>query len=326
MLTKRNQLLNVANHHTGSEYKLVAATGLSVDRQTQTHELSLSPGCYVVVPLSSGCRLLQALLHHEDTKRTAALHKQSLAANSLLSLSRSIDTTTPPSFSTSATAAAATYRTITSSSRLRPKNIPDFALLLHGDKEPIVTFEAHTQELVFTAKAKKALDGIFDRFDIDHDGCWGVYELDLYSIVTDGCPLEKGIFEWLTGQFETRRDIGLTKRGFKQSQLYLVEQILKENEFTFLGQLKHTSLPLDHISELEVDINNCLTPFRADLVKLGYDGDTLELCRGRPAALVVHSDVEFELQQISFDPRLWEEAMELPVKETGTRQVGDGRS
>lgn len=50
-------------------FSLVKGTGNSVDRQNQTEEFNLTPGKYVIVPTSTGCKLKE---HVEETQRKKA--------------------------------------------------------------------------------------------------------------------------------------------------------------------------------------------------------------------------------------------------------------
>ena len=113
--------------------------------------------------------------------------------------------------------------------------------------------------------------------------------------MAEGCDMTDEVHKWIVQTFDSR-DGGITADGFVECYYYMFEAGERDPEVLW-----------------------------RDLRYMGYD-NALNLAGARTFVLSVHSDCEVGVWKVPFDPELFEEAMELPVKATGTTTDFDSGS
>ena len=211
----------------------------------------------------------------------------------------------------------------------------------------------------------RVLDEVFDRLDVDWNEFLGKEEMDVFGVLTEGAALGENEFQWLVTSFDSKAGVSLTRLGFKQSQMFIVQQLLKSCGVVIIESQQHVGASLGGYQGLPrggssssgggggggsgsgdggnsgtgfcsggivaatvsvEQLNAGLGAVREDLRCLGYDGDSLELIAGRCLGLVMHSDVPFELRPMKFDPHMYEETLELPIlAQAREQQFEDGK-
>jgi hypothetical protein len=150
----------------------------------------------------------------------------------------------------------------------------------------------------FVPLADRAFREIFHRVDEDMDGVLNWVEFNRYHQLLYSADAEEDEFKWLLSVLDSVGG-GLTPDGFVQYCWYMLQRYGGEGE-----------------GEKAV---------WAHLQFMGYDR-RLQLNRARSFVMSVHSAFETELTQVPFCAQVYEEALELPVKELGEKRVipGDG--
>jgi len=148
---------------------------------------------------------------------------------------------------------------------------------------------------VFNARVDAALREMFRRLDKDMDGLLKRDELDAFALAAEGVAMNEEVYDWLIKTFDSR-DGGLTPDGFVECYVYLFE-VTGRSEETIWRDLRY----------------------------MGYDHD-LDLAYARTFVVSVHGDQPLELHEVDFDPHVYEEAIELPIKQLGEpREYKDGK-
>ena len=142
-------------------------------------------------------------------------------------------------------------------------------------------------KIEFTDDVVNIFWDLFDRLDHDGDNLLNKDELDHFMVLAGLEPLQDDVFEWLINNFEPPHTNGLSRQGFINAQLFFLENVGSEEE-KLIKEFRH----------------------------LGYN-DRLQLSNARGAVLSVHGTVEMTLNSIPFDPKVFEEAVELPIMQLG---------
>lgn len=168
------------------------------------------------------------------------------------------------------------------------------ASVCSGDKSRAKLYDPTTKS--FTPACKTALQSVFGRFDADLDGVLRRQEMNRFQLLTDGCDMGPEEYRFLIQYFDNR-DGALTMDGFLAAYLY-VFQSRGCNEAQLWKELK----------------------------SLGFN-EQLEEVNARTFVVSVHADMTpgATLEEIAFDPELYEDAVELPIIQTGkTTDFADG--
>ena len=142
-------------------------------------------------------------------------------------------------------------------------------------------------KIEFTDDVQNIFWDLFDRMDHDGDDLLNKAELDHFMVLAGLEPLQDNVFQWLIHNFEPPHTEGLSRQGFINAQLFFLENVDSEEE-KLIKEFQH----------------------------LGYN-DRLQLINARGAVLSVHGTVEMTLNSIPFDPKVFEEAIELPILQHG---------
>jgi hypothetical protein len=167
----------------------------------------------------------------------------------------------------------------------------------------------------FTPAADFAIRKIFDSLDEDLDCLLKRSECCAFLTATEGQEISDKVWHWLLRTFDSA-DGGLTPDGFVALYKWMYETSGKNEVgvvFTDVcgGPLRDVVV-LDHVLPQSV--------IWKDLKYFGYN-DSLEETGGRSFVISVHSDTDaMELLRVPFDAKIYEDAVELPVVQHGTRK------
>jgi len=258
--------------------ELTGATGVSVDRQTQL-QLDLTPGRYLVVPHTTGCKFKmnesqsKLVIEEAVSAAGAADEEELLVKNPQLAEEHGIVTTLisqPPC-----------------------QWVDDSDWYHSQDGEG-----AWERDTWFVPASDRAFREVFHRVDEDMDGVLNWDEFNRYHQLLYSCDADEVEFEWLLSVLDSVKG-GLTPDGFVQYCWYMLQRYGGPEE----GQ----------------------QALWAHLRFMGYDR-RLQLNRARSFVMSVHSAFAASLLQVPFCAQVYEEALELPVKELGEKRSipGDG--
>jgi hypothetical protein len=129
------------------------------------------------------------------------------------------------------------------------------------------------------------------------DGVLNGEELNRYHQTLQGEDLTAPVYSWMISAFDSR-DGGLTADGFVQMYWYLYQAMERKEDGV-----------------------------RHDLAFFGYDlHQGLALTRARAFVMSVHAAFPVELVQVPYNAAVYEEAMEVPVKQLGqVRELSGGK-
>jgi hypothetical protein len=329
--------LENSNKHT---FTLIASTGNQVMRENQTDELTLPKGQYIIVPTSSGGKLLDyfnsslysnvKLQQSLNNMKNASGEEEKGLMNSANKTGESIDIN---KHHTKYSYDSLPQLSFDPLAYLKQKLISNYELKQNVEVTvPIVTKKVNSvivsnikqtqleheeeehgeeEEYLFTQRMDTVLNEIFDRLDIDNSDLLTKQELDTLSMLTEGIPLGNEAFEWMLDNFEcgvirslenlnkftnsslsemryrdqmegevvNKHVYGLTRKGFKQSQMFIVRNyitegmklLLKQKESEQQQQQQESSTSVLTTAALNeyIDPNRFLDLFRTELSCLG---------------------------------------------------------
>eukprot|EP00602_Paraphysomonas_sp_CaronLab_P013240 CAMPEP_0185040288 /NCGR_PEP_ID=MMETSP1103-20130426/38146_1 /TAXON_ID=36769 /ORGANISM="Paraphysomonas bandaiensis, Strain Caron Lab Isolate" /LENGTH=692 /DNA_ID=CAMNT_0027579523 /DNA_START=324 /DNA_END=2402 /DNA_ORIENTATION=+ len=135
----------------------------------------------------------------------------------------------------------------------------------------------------FSSETEQVFDNIFRCLDADMDGVLAKDELESFLHVNEGGgSINTSVYQWMLNNFDSTAG-GLSRRGFKQAQMYMYQTSGKD---------------------IEVVWN--------DLLLMGYNRQ-LEPIGFSPAVVVVHSSCDAAVRLQSFDESAYTEALESSV-------------
>lgn len=88
----------------------------------------------------------------------------------------------------------------------------------------------HAGTIQYTDVAVRAYSDLFDRMDLDNNSYLSKSELDNYSMLVDGVPLQDAAFAWLLDYFEDEGATGLSKNAFIRAQQYVFQHTGADEE------------------------------------------------------------------------------------------------
>jgi len=150
--------------------------------------------------------------------------------------------------------------------------------------------DRRNKKVVLSQALDRVLDEVFLRLDVDADGLLDFTELNSFMLLSEGSELEPKLFEWLVGTFDSSQQTKLTRRGFKDAQLFMF---------------------------CKVDADERREAIMQDLAVFGYDSE-LNLISARAVSVSIHGELNYDVEAIDYDPAAYQSALKLPITHMGS--------